>query len=229
MPASTRHLATSLIKALDVLGLVARHPDGLTVQDMGAMLPMPRTSILRVLVTLEHYGLVERSGRLFVASGQFRSWVSGDPDRLLREKHHAALESICAKTQELTVLGVLDGAKLRHVDFVEGPHAIRVDPQLSLAHPLETAAMGKLYLSQRADLARKVKDARVRREVEEAAETGMAWNREESAKDLIAVATWAGKPSPSTPVISISWPRFRYTEEKALQAIRIIRRQYPQR
>lgn len=224
---STRHLATSLIKALDILGLVARHPAGLTVQEMGELLPMPRTSILRVLVTLEHYGLVERDDRRFLPSPRFISWSSGDPDRVLREKHHAALKSVGAATGELAMLGVLDGGKLRQVDYVESGQVIRIDPKLAIAHALETAAMGKLFLSQRADLAAKVRDERVRKEIEEVARTGVAWNREESAPGVIAVATWIGKPSPSTPVVSVSWPAFRFTEAKATEAVKAIRRAFP--
>lgn len=227
MPESIRHLATSLIKGLDILGLIARHPKGLSIQEIGALLPMPRTSILRVLATLEHYGLVERGGKKFRPSAQFHSWVSGDPDRVLREKHHAALESICGATNELTILGVLDGGKLRHVDLVEGKQVIRLDPKLAAAHALETAAMGKLFLSQRVDLAVRIKDPRIKSEVEEAERTGIAWNREESGPGVIAVATWTGKPSPSTPVISVSWPAFRFNEQKAAEAIRIIRQHYP--
>lgn len=226
---STRHLATSLIKGLDVLGLVARHPDGLVLQEMGVLLPMPRTSILRILVTLEHYGLVERQDKRFVPTAQFRQWSSGDPDRLLREAHHGALETISAKANELVMLGVLDGGKLRHVDHVEGRQVIRVDPVLAAAHDLETAAMGKLLLSQRPDLCARIRNARVRKEVEEAAVTGIAWNREESAPGIIAVATWAGKPTPSTPVISISWPVFRFGESKAQEALKCVRKMYPVR
>lgn len=227
MSESIRHLATSLIKGLDVLGLIARHPEGLSIQEIGALLPMPRTSILRVLSTLEHYGLVERKGKKNHPTAQFRGWVSGDPDRLLREKHHAALEAICAKTNELTILGVLDGGKLRHVDLVEGRQIIRLDPKLAAAHALETAAMGKLFLSQRVDLANRIKDARILAEIEEASHTGVAWNREESTPGVIAVATWTGRPSPSTPVISVSWPSFRFNEQKAADAIRAIRQHYP--
>jgi len=222
-----RHLATSLIKGLDVLGLVARHPDGLTLQEISALLPMPRTSILRILVTFEHYGLMERQDRSFVPTTQFRQWSSGDPDRLLREAHHGALEAINAKTKELVMLGVLDGGKLRHVDHVEGRQVIRVDPVLVAAHALETAAMGKLLLSQRPDLAAHIKNLRIKKEIEEAGTTGIAWNREESTPGIIAVATWAGKPSPSTPVISVSWPVFVFSEAKAKDALRCIRKLYP--
>jgi DNA-binding IclR family transcriptional regulator len=224
---STRQLATSLIKGLDILGLIARHPDGLTIREMGELLPMPRTSILRVLVTLEHYGLLERDERLFRPSSQFRSWSSSDPDLLLREKHHAALEIVSAATGELAILGVLDGGKLRHVDYVEGKQVIRIDPRLAAAHALETAAMGKLFLSQRPDLAARIRETRLRSEIAEAGRTGVAWNREESASGVIAVAAWTGKPSPATPVVSVSWPVFRFTETKAAEAVKVIRRAFP--
>jgi DNA-binding IclR family transcriptional regulator len=225
----TRQLATSLIKGLDVLGLVARHPDGITLAELGSLLTMPRTSILRILVTLEHYGLVERNEKNFLPTAQFRQWSSGDPDRVLRETHHAALNTICEATGELVMIGVLDGGKLRQVDHAQGRQVIRVDPVLAAAHALETAAMGKLLLSQRPDLAARIKTPRIRKELEEAIRTGVAWNREESAPGIIAVATWAGKPSPATPVISVSWPVFRFTEAKAQEAIKCMHKLYPNR
>jgi len=90
-----------------------------------------------------------------------------------------------------------------------------------------TVASGYDQENAAANVPAHIKNLRIKKEIEEAGTTGVAWNREESTPGIIAVATWAGKPSPSTPVISVSWPVFVFSEAKAKDALRCIRKLYP--
>jgi len=219
----SRHLATSLFKALDVLSAVALNPRGVTMTELTRALPVPRTTILRILQSLQAYGVVEQSGRTFRVTERFHAWTSPDPFAALRQRMRPRLERIANELQELVVLGVAEGNRLRHVDYVEWEHQVVVRPGLARRHPLHKSAMGKLLLSQRPDLrARLTGNAALMREITEAQKTGHAWNREETEVGIIAVAAWAEPASPLSPMISVSWPTFRFNEEKAIQALRAI-------
>lgn len=220
-----RQLATSLFKALDVLSAVALNPRGVTMAELRDALPLPRTSIIRILKSLEVYGLVERDGRVARVTDRFHAWTSPDPFAALRQRMRPRLERIAGEMRELVVLGVGEGNRLRHVDYVEWEHQIVVRPDLAQRYPLHRSAMGKLLLSQRPDLCARLSDnTQLMREIDTARKTGYAWNREETAAGIIAIAAWAEPPSPLSPMISVSWPIFRFTEQKAAQALRAITR-----
>jgi len=217
-------VATTLLKGLDLMGCVARHSEGLTMKQIQESVDAPRTTVLRLLRTLESYGFVSRRQGFFVPAERFFAWTRRDSYDAMRAVYRPLLERIAGEVRELVVLGVVEGRKLRHLDFVEWEHQVVVRPGLRERYVLEQTAMGKLVMSVRADLARKVRNPRLRREIEEARGTGIAWNRGESFRGVIAVATWAAPPAPQAPMISVSWPEFRFEERRALQAIESVRK-----
>lgn len=219
-----RRYATSLIKALDLLTVLARRAEGLTAPELVARLRLPRTSILRLLATLEYYGLVAHEGRRWRTTERFHEWGRCDTHDELKRRYHDALRTIAARVGELVELGVGEGGGVRYIDWVQANHPITVDPRKSSLHPLHRTATGKLVLAQRPDLAAAVRDARLRAEIAEAGRVGVAWNRQESDPNIVAVATWAAPPGPTAPVICVKWPFFRFTESAAQRALAAIRR-----
>jgi DNA-binding IclR family transcriptional regulator len=224
-PAPPRRFATSLLKALDLLTALARRPEGQTVPELVAHLRLPRTSILRMLATLEHYGLVAQDGRLWRTTERFYEWGRRETHHELQRRYHRALRAIAARVGELVELGVGEGGGVRYIDWVQADHPITVDPRKSSLYPLHRTATGKLILSQRPDLAAAVRDAHLQAEIAAAGRLGVAWNRQESDPNLVAVATWAAPPGPSAPVICVKWPFFRFTEAAAKRALVWIRRE----
>lgn len=223
-PRQKREIATSLLKGLDLLTLLARSPAGLTVPEVRRRLKLPRTSVLRMLGTLEQFGLIAHQEKLWGTTERFHEWCSRDMYREIKERHHRALHAIAAEVDELVELGIGEGRGVRYIDWVQAAHPITIDPLKSALYPLHRTASGKLLLSQRPDLCAGLTDRRLLAEIDEARRTGIAWNRRESDPNITAVATWAGKPSGVTPMICIKWPFFRFTEAKARQALATIRR-----
>jgi DNA-binding IclR family transcriptional regulator len=221
---TSRQLATSLFKGLDVLSAVAINPEGLMNRELQHAVKLPRTSLLRILQSLELYGLVERNGRAWRVTFRFHQWTAEDPLALLRSRFRTVLEKIANEVRELVVLGAVEGGRLRHIDYVQWEHQILVHPGLARRFPLEHSAMGKLFLSQRPDLRERVSNSLLLKEIDLAGETGVGWNREETAPGIIAMASWATTPSPPAPMISVSWPSFRFNENKARSALEVIRK-----
>jgi DNA-binding IclR family transcriptional regulator len=217
-------LATTLLKGLDLMGCIAHHSEGLTMKQLQELSDTPRTTILRLLRTLECYGFVSRRHGFYLPAEKFFAWTRHDSYNALRATYRPLLESISKEVQELVVLGIVEGQKLRHLDFVEWEHQVVVRPGLRERYVLEQTAMGKLVMSVRPDLARKVRSPRLRGEIAEARSTGIAWNCGESFRGVIAVATWAGTPAPNSPMISVSWPEFRFNRRGALLAIKRVKK-----
>ncbi len=203
--------------------VLARRPDGMAMPALVARLNLPRTSILRMLNTLELYGLAVRSGGLWRSTDRFHEWCSRDTYNEIKVHYHEALRRIAAEVQELVELGVGEGEGVRYIDWVQAEHSVTIDPLKSSLYPLHRTATGKLLLSQRPDLLKKFSDQRLLAEIEQAHLKGVAWNRRESDPNIMALAVWAGVPSTVTPVICIKWPFFRFTDAKARQALAVIR------
>lgn len=223
-PRQKREIATSFLKGLDLLTLLARSPEGQNVPQICRRLRFPRTSVLRMLGTLEQFGLVVHQEKTWRTTERFHDWCHRDMYLEIKERHHRALHAIAAEVDELVELGIGEGRGVRYIDWVQADHPITIDPLKSALYPLHCTATGKLLLSQRPDLCAGLTERRLLDEIDEARRTGIAWNRRESDPNIIAVATWAGKPSDVTPVICVKWPFFRFTETKARQALAAIRR-----
>ncbi len=227
-PRQKREIATSFLKGLDLLTLLARSPPGLTVPVICQRLKQPRTSVLRLLSTLEQFGLVAHEAKVWGTTDRFHDWCNRDMYREVKARYHNVLHAIAGEIDELVELGIGEARGVRYIDWVQADHPITIDPLKTSLYPLHRTATGKLLLSQRPDLCAGLTDRRLKAEVDEARRTGIAWNRRESDPNIIAVATWAEKPSSVSPVICVKWPFFRFTETKARQALVIIRRRLGQ-
>ena len=217
-------VSTSLIKALDLISYMAGHAEGIRLVDLVAGSGLPRSTVIRILQTLQDYGLVDKPGaRHYQLTARFRSWT--DPDRytVLRHRYRPLLQAISAEVKELVLLGLREGAGIIHIDYIEWDHAIRVAPTPHTRHPWHKHALGKLAMSLQPGILEQLKNQRRRGEMSEIQRTGVAWNREESEPGMIALATWGLKPSPAEPMIAVAWPTFRFTEKAAANAIRVIR------
>lgn len=212
-------MATSLIKGLDVLAVIAHRDNGATIRELTLALEMPRTSALRIVETLIRYGLVERNESRFQATARFNDWTTSRLHQTFRDRYRPVLQALAESTGELIMLGALEGNHLRHLDFAQAQQVVKVDPLISQHHALHTSAMGKLYLTQRSDLSEASAVLKLKDELLLARKQGIAWNRQESQSGIVAVAMWCELPSPLAPTLSITWPEFRFSDSKAKAAV----------
>jgi DNA-binding IclR family transcriptional regulator len=210
---------TSLLKALDLLGILAGHPKGLKAHELASMMNLARTTVLRVLNTVVEYGFVMKQGRCYVVTRAFREWAMPQRHGWLKRRYRKLLESIAAQTGELVLLGTLEGTGVVHLDFVAADHAVRVAPAPWTHHNIRHNAIGKLILSQRKDLAEHwlQSEPEFDLELNEVRRSGIAWNREETVSGMVAMAVnglWAVH---SEPKIAVAWPLERFDEKRALE------------
>lgn len=219
-----KETSSTLIKGLDLLTVLAGRPNGLTLPELIEAVNQPRSNVVRLAQTLEIYGLVSRSGRRWFTTQAFHNWVWTDRYAHFRTRYRRILERVFHEFNELVLLGLHEGNGIIHIDYLESDQAVRVAPAPYTRHPLELTAMGKLTLSRRQDLLETIEDKALLSQLSTIQETGLSFNREESVPGMISIATYGFTNQPTDAVIAISWPAFRFTEQKAQQAFSFIRR-----
>ncbi|QXD25786.1 helix-turn-helix domain-containing protein [Opitutia bacterium ISCC 51] len=221
----TKHLATSLFKALDVLTLVSsKSPSGVLIAEVIDGMSLPRSSLIRILDSLIHYGLVERlPDRRYAVTTKFYDWKAEDAGAQLKRHFDPLMKKITNEVGEMTVLGRLVGRRIEHIHCVEPEIRVRVIPPVGRNFQLHTMAMGKLALTVRPDLIPDEVSPRLKKEINAATKEGHAWNRGDSENGIIAWGTWLGEPSPLTPMIAVTWPDFRFSEKALRQVKKVLR------
>lgn len=214
MSIESRSLATSLFKALDLLGLLNARTSGIGIAGIVEEMGLPRSSLLRMLDSLAHYGFVERDeARVYRVTSKFRDWRLEDGDERLKTRHRSLMRRIADEVGEMAVLGRLQGRRILHVSHEEPDCRVRVIPPEGRTFAIDRMAMGKLILSQRPDLVPNDCSEGLLAEITKAGKEGFAWNRGESEEGIIAWGIWLGEPSPLTPMLAVTWPDFRFSED----------------
>lgn len=140
----------TVANALSVLSCFSRAEPVLTASELTRRLKLTRTSVIRLLATLERFGFVEKSpeavgyriglrafevGTLFLAANPMSSVLA------------RALDELVEKTQCTAYLAVLDKDDVIILSYREGTLPIRFIWQVGDRLPLNTTAMGKAMLA----------------------------------------------------------------------------------
>lgn len=102
----------SLVRGIALLRAIAARSPGASITDLAESVDIPRTTVSRLLATLEELGVVERlprSRHWIVGAEVARLGRAADPFAALRERAQPLLESIAAKVGETAMIGVVHG------------------------------------------------------------------------------------------------------------------------
>ncbi|MEQ8401999.1 MAG: helix-turn-helix domain-containing protein [Silicimonas sp.] len=210
--------SSSLIRALDVLTVLAGRQDGITISEIVDALGQPRSNVVRIVNTLIEYGLVYRKGRRLLPTDAFFNLCTRDRYAHLRAKYRKVLQYLSIQLNELVLLGIQEGNGIVHIDFIESDHRVRVAPSPITRHDLRNNAIGKVALARRPDLLAEIGDDRLTSEIQEVRRTGIGWNREETTEGVVVIACPGYTNHPSEPILAVAWPTNRFTDEKARAA-----------
>jgi DNA-binding IclR family transcriptional regulator len=131
----------------------------LGVSELGRRLNLHKSTVSRLLATLESEGLLERApGTEKYRLGPEIARLGGRADHFgdVREVARPFLVELAERTRETANLAVLDGDEVNNVDQVSGPHLVRVGNWVGRRTPLHCVANGKALLAflPQADLER---------------------------------------------------------------------------
>jgi DNA-binding IclR family transcriptional regulator len=120
------------------------------VSELGRKLNLHKSTVSRLLATLESEGLLERApGTEKYRLGHEILRLAGQAAHLgdLRAAARPVLAELAETTRETANLAVLDGAEAHNVDQASGPHLVRIGNWVGRRTPLHCVANGKVLLA----------------------------------------------------------------------------------
>jgi len=145
-----RYSVSNLTRGLDVMELLARHPEGLGITEIAQQLSIPKNAAFRITAALSERGYLLRSdeGKSFTLSPRLMTLgYKAANHRGLIERAMPHMRELRDATQETVLISARVGAEGIVLDQVPGLHPFRfvVDPGMTLA--LHTSAPGKALLA----------------------------------------------------------------------------------
>ena len=133
-----------------LMDLLLAQEDELGIRDIAGMVDVPKSTVQRMLASLEAAGWVSVSPetRKYRIGLRFLAYANAWRLRfeLVRQTRHI-LEDLSARTQETVLLLVLDGDCGRCIDKVEPVKTFKLVAEVGKTFPLHAAACGKILLA----------------------------------------------------------------------------------
>lgn len=148
---SSQYLVNSIIRAARVVERFQDH-ESLTLAELSARLDMPKPTVFRTVLTLQHVGLLERRdngayvlGPMFISSARL----------VLRRGIAAAarphIEALFHSTGHCVNLATLNGGDALYIDSIDSGEGLRMVSVVGAREPLHATAVGKAMLAELSD------------------------------------------------------------------------------
>ncbi len=148
-------LISTLVNAFNILDVVSLKNDrGMTITEISDALSLHKSTVLRLLNTLEALDCVQRgpdNQRYTLGVHLFRlGWAVTDSMEL-RTVARPFMEKLGEKTKEAVHLGVWDKGEVIYIDKIESQESIQIRSRIGRAVPAYCTGIGKLLLAYLAD------------------------------------------------------------------------------
>lgn len=196
-------MVQSLARAFAILDEVATRPAGVTT--IAERVRLPKSTVARLLTTLEDLGAVERfdGARWRIGPGIAALSSAASPERSLIAVARPHLAELVAELGEDAGLGLPDGNEILYVDQVESDNPVQVRDWTGTRAPMHAVPSGLVLLAEWPEDAldaylggelvaltrRTITDPpRLRKRLAEVRKAGYAWGLEEFAEGIDSVA-----------------------------------------
>ena len=146
----------SLDRALMLLKLVANCRNGISLPELIDKTGLNRTTIWRLLLSLEENGFIERDS---VTKNYFLGYCAAALCNAAANRYEPliricrpVMQKIWEETQESVLLTVPKYGGILTIDQIDSPHAICIKNYVNVVSPLYCSSNGKLYLSSLSEL-----------------------------------------------------------------------------
>ncbi len=214
-----------LARAADMLRCLAAEPDGLTLIELSSRVGLPRSTAHRIVGALAQEGFVATapSGKLRVGPSLIGIAVSSRRD--LRHEAAPYLERLSRELHETVNLAVLDGGEVLFIDQYTSRRYLRIASEIGARFPVHCTANGKALLAALPpeDMERRLPAklealtdntitdrARLLAELDQVRAAGVAYDREEHALGVSAVACVVHDAVGTTAAITVVMPAARF-------------------
>lgn len=147
---SERYVIPSLDRAIRVLEYLSEAPRGLTLADMGRMSEIPKSTLFRILVTLQQRHCVTWHERERVYRLGSRLWELGNRFLDQSDLYPVAsrhMEALAERSGETVFLGTLEDGEIIYLRRVESPKSITIVKNLGQRVPAHCTATGMAVLA----------------------------------------------------------------------------------
>ena len=215
-----------------ILGMAAHEPDGVRLAEIAARLGAPRSSIHSLLKGLVAVGFLEEVGARYVIGEGIPALLTPQRTASIAEEARDDIELLSRQTGETALLGTLLGDSVVYVFQAESTQSIRYTATLGDPRTLYPTSIGKLYLSEMSDedLAShrnsfaNIDLAKFDADIAQVKKSGISYNREETVKGVIAVASAIHDSDGKViAAISVVGPVYRMTEDRLEQMGTMVR------
>jgi IclR family transcriptional regulator, KDG regulon repressor len=118
--------------------------------DLARALPFARTTVHRILYSLEKLGYVEKdelSSRYHLAAKFFELTGPATNFRRLQSISRGAMQQLLLRFGETINLGILEDHQVTHIDVLQSPSALRIAATPGERNPVHSTALGKAMLA----------------------------------------------------------------------------------
>ena len=221
----------SIERAFEVLEALAREPAG--VSDLATATGLPKSTVARLLTTLEGRGAVERAAgltryQLGPAIAELATAIA--PSRNLIAVARPHLVDLTEAVGEASGLSVPDGYEVHYIDQAEGPNPVQVRDWTGSRIPMHVVSSGIVMLAHwpkgsvdaylARDLARPTRNtvvdpAGIERKLSAARECDYAWVFEEFAEGINSIGSPIRNDSGAVvAALHVHGPAYRFPAER---------------
>lgn len=139
----------ALERAVQVLGILAQHPGGLSLSELAKVSGVPITTLHRILAVLRQASLVSETtmGSHVVGVGSVTLARAFLDDLDLRDIAKPVMVELVEATKETCHLGVLASAHIVYIEKVDSPYSVRMHSRVGTMSPTTTTAIGRAILA----------------------------------------------------------------------------------
>lgn len=139
-----------IIKAIDILKMLSKNINGLLLAEISQNLNLPRTTVHRIISTLESQGFISHvNGKLKLGNGFFLMLQNTNMTAL--SYFNPFLKELSSTVKESVSLSTLHQNKLHVIDCIIYEKDLRVSFPVGLESPCYATAAGKMLLSDLSD------------------------------------------------------------------------------
>lgn len=142
---SDRYTVRVLDRALDVLETLRDAGRPVTLQELASRLRQAKSSVFRLLATLERRGYVERADgdRRYQLGAAWLTYRDGGAHGTLTEAAVPQMRALVEAFGETVNLGVLRDGEILYLEIMESPHSFRMAAAPGTRSPVHCTALGK--------------------------------------------------------------------------------------
>jgi IclR family KDG regulon transcriptional repressor len=151
-PIKDRYLINSILRACSVMECLSDDKDGLKTSDLAVRLRLDRSTLYRILLSLEKCGFVEKNEKTGVYTMGIAAFEIGNA--YLRRMDFIQISKpvmldLSLRAQEASHLAVLSDTEIVFVDKVDSPRSVGMICKIGQRGPLYCTALGKVLLANR--------------------------------------------------------------------------------